>query len=335
MLIESFKWPLKYHKKEQAVGTIVKKYIDINGVKQGLIIESLNQGKPLLIFLHGGPGFPAYPAVKSARLKLEQFFDVCYWDQRGTGMSYDEQDAKKPLTVEQLVDDTIDVVNYLRETYSQDKVFILGHSWGTYLGCLVASKKPELFHAYLGIGQVASMKESEQETYDYILKTAIDQNDQAGKKQIEKVAFDQVTYYRNRSYGSIRDKLTNQYGAGFIRSGYSNFAMLKDIFTSLNYRFKERLNIIIGSTYSYQSLGRVLAMTDLIELVPALDLPVYILQGQHDYRTTLTQAKRFFESIEAPYKKMFVFNHSAHSPHLEEQERFYEIIETEILEKNF
>lgn len=74
-----------------------------------------------------------------------------------------------------------------------------------------------------------------------------------------------------------------------------------------------------------------MAAADLAELVPKLPLPVFILQGQHDYQTTYTQAKRFYDSIEAPFKKMYTFENSAHTPFIEEQVLFYQIIENDIL----
>ncbi|MDG5787822.1 alpha/beta hydrolase [Evansella sp. AB-P1] len=331
MLLKSFEKPLNNISGKSGIGITTKEYLEINGSKQGIIIESLNQGNPLLLFLHGGPGFPAYPIIKAHGIRLEQFFDVCYWDQRGTGMSYHAKEAKKPLTVEQLVDDTIAVVNYLRSKYSQDKVFILGHSWGTYLGSLVASMNPDLFHAYIGVGQVGSPKESENETYNFILKTAINHNDKRAIKQIENITFDE-NYYKNRLYGSVRAKFTNRYGGGFKHSGYSNFENLRQVLSCPNYTLKERMNIFQGSVSSYQSLAHVMATTDLVHLVPTLNLPVFILQGLHDYQTTHTQAKRFYESIEAPYKKMYTFNNSSHTPFIEEQERFYNIIQDEVLE---
>lgn len=330
MLLESVEKPLSNMREESGTGTIIKEYIQINGARQGIIIESLNKGNPLLLFLHGGPGFPVYPIIKAHDIRLEQFFDVCYWDQRGAGMSYHVQEAKKQLTVEQLVDDTIQVINYLRNKYSQDKVFLLGHSWGTFLGSLVAREKPELFHAYIGIGQIGSAKESEKETYHFILQTAIAKRDNRAQKQIEKVAFND-TYYKNRSYGAIKEKFTNKYGGGFKRTGYSHFKILKHAFTCPHYSFQERMNIIPGSIYSYQSLAHIMATTDLVELIPTLNLPVFILQGVHDYQTTYTQAKRFYESIEAPYKKMYTFHNSAHAPFIEEEERFYTIMQEDVL----
>lgn len=330
MLLKSVEKPLNNTNKENRQGTVTKEYVEINGARQGIIIESLNKGNPLLLFLHGGPGFPAYPILKAHGIRLEHFFDVCYWDQRGTGMSYQDIETDKVLTVEQLVKDTIQVIHYLRDKYAQDKVFLLGHSWGTYLGSLVASNKPELFHAYIGVGQIGSAKESEMETYNFILKTALDKRDNQAQKQIEKVVFND-TYYENRSYGAIRSKFTNKYGGGFKRTGYSNFETLKQILTCPNYTFIERLNILKGSSYSYKSLAPIIHTTDLVELVPTLNLPVFILHGLYDYQTTHTQANRFYESVEAPYKKMYTFNHSAHTPFIEEEERFNAIIKNDIL----
>ncbi|MBY7142621.1 alpha/beta hydrolase [Virgibacillus sp. NKC19-3] len=310
--------------------TITKEYIEINGVEQGIIIESLNQNKPLLLFLHGGPGFPAYPVNKAHGLKLEQYFDVCYWDQRGTGMSYDAEEAKKGLTVEQLVNDTIEVTNYLRNKYIRDKVFILGHSWGSYLGSLVVQKSPELFYAYIGIGQIGSHLESEREAYQFILKTAMDKNDKRAIKRMRNVTFDE-NYYQNRAYGAIRAKFTEKYGGGFKREGYANSERLRHVFSCPNYTLKERINSFKGAILGWQSLGHVMATADLVELVPKLQLPVFILQGRHDYQTTYTQAKRFYESVEAPLKKMYTFENSSHTPFIEEQALFYKIIQDDIL----
>lgn len=331
MLIKSIEKPLTHQSTKNTQGTMTKEYLKINDVRQGIIIESSNQGNPLLLVLHGGPGFPIYPFVKAHNFRLEQLFDVCYWDQRGTGMSYNKQDAKKQLTIDQLVDDTIQVINYLREKYSRDKIFLLGHSWGTYLGSLVASKNPELFHAYIGIGQIGSAKESERETYNFILNQAVEQNDQQTIKKIENVTFND-DYYKNRAYGAIRAKYTNKYGGGFKRHGYSPIESLRHVLTCPNYTFKERINIFRGSFYSYQSFSQVMATTDLVERVPTINLPVFILQGLHDYQTTHTQARRFYESIKAPYKKMYTFKHSAHAPFIEENERFNQIVQDDILE---
>lgn len=306
-----------------------KEYIEINGTKQGLIIESLDKEKPLLLLLHGGPGFPIYPFIKAHNMSLEKFFNVCYWDQRGTGMSYNPK-VNNSLTVDQLTDDTIRVAEYLLESFSHEKLFLFGHSWGTYLGSLVANKRPNLFHAYIGVGQIGSSKDSEKETYQFILNMAKRENDKHAVKLIETVVFDDH-YYKNRTYGSIRAKYTNKYGGGFVRQGYTNLENMKHVFRCPNYTIKERLNVFRGSLLSYLKLGPVMATTDLVELVPSLSLPVFIFHGVHDYQTTYTQAKRFYDSVKAPAKEMYTFEHSSHTPFVEEQDRFMQFIQDDVI----
>ena len=153
----------------------------VNGLKQGIIIESREQDKPLLLFLHGGPGFPVYPFIKSHKVELETYFNVCYWDQRGTGMSYTDE----KITLNQLMDDTIEVAQQLLKKFNRDKLFLLGHSWGSILGALVAKKAPQLFYAYVGIGQIGSAKESEREIHHFIKQKATGKDAQ----KIAKIAF--------------------------------------------------------------------------------------------------------------------------------------------------
>src|SRR5699024_4308466 len=98
-----------------------------------------------------------------------------------------------------------------------------------------------------------------------------------------------------------------------------------------HYSFKQRVNILRGSLYSYQSLSKVLATTDLVELVPKLNLPVFIFHGLYDYQTTYNQAKRFYELLDAPYKKMYTFQNSSHAPFIEEEERFNKIMKNDVM----
>lgn len=322
MLVKSIQKPL--YKTGQ--GTMTKEYININGSKQGLIIESLNNNRPLLLFLHGGPGFPVYPVLKGSGVQLENHFDVCYWDQKGTGMSYDKNSIDTPLSVEQLVEDTLEVTRYLLNKFNKDKIFLAGHSWGTFLGALSVYKQPELYHSYIGIGQINSFKASEKESYDFMLNMAKSENDTRAYKQIENVQFDDK-FYKNRHYGQIKSKYINKYGGGFKRDGYSSMATLKDLLMCKNYTLKESINILAGSMYSYNSLSEVLANNVLIDLVPALEVPVFILHGIHDYQTTYSEGKSFYDLIDAPYKNLYTFNHSAHAPFLDEPDEFYRVLE--------
>ena len=144
--------------------------IDINGVKQGMFIKGKDARNPVLLFLHGGPGMPEYFLDRTYPAGLYDDFTVCWWEQRGAGLSFGAGILPESLTVDQLIADAIAVADYLRERFGQDKVYLLGHSWGSFLGIQVAARAPERFHAYIGMGQVAYQLESERLAYEYELE---------------------------------------------------------------------------------------------------------------------------------------------------------------------
>ncbi|WP_042220887.1 alpha/beta fold hydrolase [Oceanobacillus manasiensis] len=306
-----------------------KEFIEINGLVQGMFIEGEDIANPLLLFLHGGPGYPGYPFIKNSHLKLEKYFTVCYWDQRGTGMSFHKGMTNKKLSSKQLVEDTASITTYLCERFNKEKVYLFGHSWGSFLGCLTAAKYPHLFHAYMGSGQIGSQADSEKETLQFLLQTAIDRGEKKAQQEISQITLDE-NYYNNTKYGKILFKYLIKYGGGMKRDNYSNLKQMKELLFCKSYSLKERMNILRGSNYSY-SLYKELAKNDLTQIVPSMEIPVYIFQGKHDYQTSYQQAKRFFDNVQSPKKKFFTFENSSHSPFIEEVDKFCSIVENEIL----
>jgi len=307
----------------------MKEYLDIDGHKNGMFIESSNLKNPILLFLHGGPGFPQYASIKKSRLTWEEDFTVCYWEQRGTGMSYNTS-TQGIVTLERLVLDTVRVTEFLKGKFNQEKIYICGHSWGTLLGSIVASKYPQHYIAYIGIGQLGRHFESNKHTYEFLLETANKHGDKKAEKDIRSVTFD-VDFYKNQGYRRILGRYLNKFGGGTKRTGYSNWQGMKEMLTCSQYSWKERLNIPKGIFFSYNALGETMAKVDTSLLAPHFDIPVFIIQGLYDYQTSYKEAQRFYEKIEAPLKKFHTFENSAHSPFLEEKERFLQLLRTEVL----
>ncbi|MBD8068820.1 alpha/beta fold hydrolase [Bacillus sp. PS06] len=306
-----------------------KEYVDIDGHKNGLFIESTNVENPVLLFVHGGPGFPEYSIIKKSGLAWADDFTVCYWEQRGSGMSYDSK-TQGELTLERLISDTLFITNYLKKKYNKKKIYLCGHSWGTLLGSIVVSRSPQDFHAFISIGQFGRHFESNKDTYDFLLETAINQGDKKAEKDIRSVTFDQ-DFYKSQGYRRILGRYLNTYGGGMKRTGYSNWQAIKDIFTCNHYTWKERFNVPKGSFFNYDSLAETMAKADASLMAPRFDVPVFIMHGVFDYQTSYNEAKRFYEKIEAPLKKFYTFENSAHSPFLEEQEKFIHILRSEVL----
>jgi pimeloyl-ACP methyl ester carboxylesterase len=111
------------------------KQVKIGGVDQWLHIRGRNRDNPVLLYLHGGPGGPMIGSADAIQRPWEDYFTVVQWDQRQTGKSYyPANDETDPLTVEQFIRDTEEVILFLRRHLKQDKLFVLGHSWGSVLG---------------------------------------------------------------------------------------------------------------------------------------------------------------------------------------------------------
>lgn len=137
---------------ENAIASIEK--VRIGNIEQGILIRSRDIKNPILLYLHSGPGSSEMVSFRSLHSKLEDHFTVVYWDQRGTGKSYNKEVKNKGISIEMLVEDTGELIQYLLKRFNQEKLFLMGHSWGTALGILATSKYPQYLYAYIGSGQI-------------------------------------------------------------------------------------------------------------------------------------------------------------------------------------
>lgn len=148
-------------------GSISEKiFVNINGVQQGMIIKSKNIRNPVLLYVHGG--MPDYFLTQKYPTGLEDHFTVVWWEQRGSGLSFSPE-ATNAITSQQLISDTLEVTNYLCNRFGKEKIYLMGHSGGTFIGIQAAARAPELYHAYIGIAQMSNQLESERLAYDYML----------------------------------------------------------------------------------------------------------------------------------------------------------------------
>ncbi|KGA96680.1 hypothetical protein AJ85_17980 [Alkalihalobacillus alcalophilus ATCC 27647 = CGMCC 1.3604] len=306
-----------------------KEYLTVDGHKLGLIIEGTDRTNPVILFLHGGPGFPQYPMIKSFNLEWSQYATICYWDQRGAGMSYNAK-TQGVLEMERYISDTIEVTKYLKKKFVQEKIYLFGHSWGSIIGSLTAYQFPEHYHAYIGSGQVGRMLESNRETHQFLLNTALAKRDNKAEEQIRSVTIDE-DYYKNEAYGKLLSRYLIKYGGGMKRYNYSLLKGILEVFKCKQYSIKERINFPKGLFTTYQAVSEFMGKFDAVKATGQFDLPIYIIHGEYDYQTSFNEARRFFDSIEAPAKKLYKFTDCAHSPFVEKPADFLEILKNEIL----
>ena len=126
-----------------------KTFVKIGGVTQGMIIKSKNINNPILLYLHGGPAFPNYFLIDKYKPELENYFTVCYWEQRGGGLSYTSEVTLASMNFNQLAADAVEVTNYLRKRFEKEKIYIMAHSGGTPIALLAVQREPKLYAAYI------------------------------------------------------------------------------------------------------------------------------------------------------------------------------------------
>lgn len=159
--------------------------VENNGTGHEVMIRGVDRTNPILIFVHGGPGCSEIPYVRKYQKELEQHFTVVHYDQRGSGKSYHFFEDYSNLTTDVLVDDLLALRDYVSKELGQEKVILIGHSFGTYIGMKAAAKAPTQFHAYIGIGQMANTLQSELESLEYTYEQAKQAGNEDDVKKLE------------------------------------------------------------------------------------------------------------------------------------------------------
>jgi len=314
-------------------GSISQKLsVPINGVEQGMVIRGKDASNPILLWVHGGPGMPDYPLTQQYPPGVEDLFTVVWWDQRGAALSYHSDIPPETMTIEQLIDDTLAVTDYLRRRFHQDRIYILGHSWGSFIALQAAARSPERYKAYLGMAQVVHQLESEKIAYDYMLAAYRERGDTEMVRKLEAAPVT-MTGGTPDAYLKVRDAAMHKLGVGTTHEMESVITgIFLESWRFRGYTLQEKVNLWRGRAFS-QSFGLwdQLIRVDLRTTVPALQIPVYFLAGKFDYTAATSLARNYFQQIQAPRKGYYEFDNSAHSPLLEEPQEGRRILEQDVL----
>lgn len=314
-------------------GSISEKiHVNINGVEQGMFIKSKNKDNPVLLFLHGGPAMPEYFLTQKYPAVLEDYFTVCWWEQRGAGLSYSPGIPPETLTVEQLISDTLEVTNYLRKRFGQEKIYLMAHSWGTFIGIQAAAQAPELYYAYIAMAQISQQMESEKLAYKYMLEQYKTEGNKKMVQELEKFPLLKEDTFP-LAYKPLRDETMHELGIGTTHGMKSVITgiFLPSLMNS-EYTLGEKINIWRGKwSDASTNLWDQMITTDLAEKVQKLDILVYFCNGIYDYTCSYTLSKDYFEKLQAPLKGFYTFGQSAHSPIFEEPEKMRNILQEDVL----
>ena len=312
-------------------GSIAEKtFIDVNGAENGLIIRGKNVNNPVLLFISGGPGVPQYWLNEYYENDLEEYFTVCWWDYYGEGLSYDSRIEKEEITLERLEKDAIAVTEYLKERFSQEKIYLMAHSGGTPLGVVLAEEHPELYYCYFSMGQVVH-NGYDRYTYGYqFMKDIFEKtgNTKAMRKMdsLVKVAEDGSVTPNNP------ERIHAEWESVLLAAGCATTREMRsdafDIFfpqmQAECYTFSEKIDYWRGKMLCSSSPYHEYQINSAEKV--EFDIPVYFFNGYYDYTCPTPMVETFYENIVAPDKGIYIFEDSAHSTLWEENEAVLEIM---------
>jgi pimeloyl-ACP methyl ester carboxylesterase len=312
------------------LGSSEKVFADINGVRQGMFIQSTDAAHPVLLCLHGG--LPEYFLTERYPTGLENDFTVVWWEQRGAGLSYHPGIAPETMTLDQFIADTLSVTDYLRNRFGKEKIYLMAHSGGTFIGLQAAARAPQVYCAYVGVAQMVHQLESERRAYEYILERF----SHTGKgRMVRKLEAAPVTMTAGTpaAYLRVRDRAMHSLGVG---TTHDMTSVLRGIvwpsLTSPRYTLGEKIRLWRGKHSSgVSALWDEMMTIDLAGRVTELALPAYFFHGVHDYTVNYQLAKDYVEALKAPMKGFYTFDRSAHSPIMEEPQKAQRIMREDVL----
>jgi pimeloyl-ACP methyl ester carboxylesterase len=283
--------------------------IDLGGDRQWILVRGDDVRSPVVLFLHGGPGMPAMYLAHDFQRPLERDFVVVHWDRLGAGKSFRAGLAHDRFTLRRTLDDTHELAEHLRRRFGRERIYLVGHSWGTYLGMVAAAERPSLYAAYVGIAQMAGTQQA--------------------------VTLWRRDWARRRATAAGNDSLLSRLEAGapvteddLFRHGgelvgaRSFWPILLAGLAAPEYTLTDVWNVRRGVVRVNGAMtGDELPLE---ERVAALQLPTFFFLGRHDANTPAALAAAYLERLDAPLKRVVWFDASAHFPFWEQPARFHE-----------
>jgi proline iminopeptidase len=299
-----------------------QKFVMLGGEPQYVEINGASKDNPVLLFLHGGPGWPQTPHLRYFNAALWQHMTVVAWEESGCGKSYMNHPAPEKLNLEQIVKDAHELTQMLKKQFGKQKIYLAGFSWGSIPGLMLAAKYPEDYAAYFGITQVIDLNKSIAISRQWIRKQARTQNDTVTLKILAQLdRGDTAICIRPIDCFLTQYGLLNKYG-GALYSSEGEKAIAK---AEIYYSDYQKYDWYKAFLYSAYRLEKDLFHTDL-SYINQLKIPVYFIMGRHDWNLPTSITVAFAKKLAAPKKELIWLEHSGHEPSSEEPDRFNQIM---------
>ena len=287
--------------------------VTIGGIKQWVYVRGQDRANPMILFVHGGPASPLSPQMWIFQRPVEEYFTVVNYDQRASGKTYLANDTSglgNTIHIDQYVNDAIELAEYIEKKYKKKKLILMAHSWGTIISMKAALKRPDLFYAYVGIGQVISTIDNERLSYDYAAKQATLQKNDTALAELKTI----FPYPGNKPITRERIIIARkwpQYYGGLTAFRHESFYLFNAPLLSPEYTLEDADAINKGSLFT---LGRILPEFLAVDFksIKKFPIPVFMFMGRHDYTTPAAPTDTWLKNVTAPVKKGIWFENSSH-----------------------
>ncbi len=288
------------------------KAVKIGGIDQWISVRGNDASNPILLFIHGGPGFAMMPLAWTFQRSWEEFFTVVQWDQRGTGKTFarGNQTPDPSMNIDRLQADAEEMIAWLRTTYHQDKIFVMAHSFGTIFGMRIAQRHPEWLYAYIGVGQVINGRRNEEVSYRETMALAEKAGDKTAIDELKSIA-PYPGPGRSTPLASVfleRKWMINYGGMFFGKKGddYSPLATFSPLYDESDLAAAEA-----GAMASVQAL--VPESVDVnFDTTTTFTCPIFFFAGVDDRTTPTTIVQDYYNHLHAPRKGLFLVRSAAH-----------------------
>lgn len=303
--------------------------VRLGGTDQVVMIRAASPDKPVLLYLSGGPGQSdlAFSRVfTSGWVNDFVFVDL---EQRGNGKSYPAIDPVASMTLERAVADVIELADALRTRFGEEKIYLMGESWGTVLGVLAVQQRPDLFYAWIGSGQMVDVVETDQRIYADLVAYAERAGDTALAAKLREIG--EPPYrdipWANSNLLAWYEYLYKAYtpSDGYIArgeaAGLDPFGVLGS-----EYSFIEKATVLRGLIDTFSLMYPQLYELDFRESATRLEVPVWMLDGAAELEGRRSVALDWFEQLDAPSKECVTFQDAAHSVAFEQADEVQRLL---------
>jgi pimeloyl-ACP methyl ester carboxylesterase len=306
--------------------TDILEEVHMGDTTQWIRIRGTDPSNPVLLLIQQGPGLPMLNEVRRFErvLGLENHFTVVYWDQRDCGRSLRGPKAEIEGSLQHMVDDTVSLLERLMDRFGK-KSYVAGFSLGATVGAFAAAQRPDLVETFVAVGMDVDGVAAGTSAYDFALDSARRQSNKRAIRQLE--AIGPPPHLDVKQFGT-RVRWASNFGGVTHHQTYGAVVrtLLASLVRSSDYSAGDVLRTVRGITATQARLLPEMAELGLLETVPHLDVPLVMVQGRLDQVAPASAAQRYFDTVEAPSKELVWFEASAHTPQLEEPEKFRDLL---------